>query len=125
MRTEAQRKDKYGAGYQAATVSLKVASRLSGMKTGFGTAVDSLVPKEQMIQGICNEEGVPTIQYPFYLNFGREIWSRIFKGIAGDALLQMAQAASETYTQKGLDNLVLLHIALDVFTLTLIAFPTP
>jgi hypothetical protein len=123
VRTEDQRKDKYGAGYQAATVSLKVASRLSGMKTGFGAAVDSLVPKEQMIQGILNEETIPTIQYPFYLNFGREIWSRIFKGIAGDSLLQMAQACSETYTQKGLDNTVLLHIALDVFSLTLVAFP--
>lgn len=123
MRTEDQRKDKYGAGYVAATVSLKVASQLSGMKTGFSTAINSLVPKEQQIQGILNEEVVPTIQYPFYLNFGREIWSRIYKGIAGDSLLQMAQAASETYTQKGLDNSVLLHIALDVFSLTLVAFP--
>lgn len=123
MRTEAERKDAYGAGFVPATVSLKVASRLGGMKSGFGTAVDSLVPKEQMTQGILNEETVPTIQYPFYLNFTREIWSRVFKGIAGDSLLQAAQAMSETYTQKGLDNTVLLHIALDVFALTLVAFP--
>jgi hypothetical protein len=122
MRTAAQREDKYLAGYQSATVSLKVASRLSGMKTGYGAAADSLVPKEQMIQGICNEEAVPTIQYPFYLNFGREIWSRTFKGIAGDALKQMGQACLETYAQKGLDNDVLIHIALDCFSLTLTPF---
>lgn len=122
MRTEAQRKDKYEAGYSAATVSLKVASRLSSMKTGFNAAIDSLVPVEQLCQGVCNEEEVPTIQYPFYLNFAREIWARIHKGIAGDSLHQQAQACLETYAQKGLDNDCLVHIALDCFTLTLTPF---
>jgi hypothetical protein len=30
---------------------------------------------EIQVKQTCDASGVPTIQYPFYLNFGREIWA--------------------------------------------------
>lgn len=120
MQTDTQRKESYAAKNVAATVALKVASRLSGMKTGFSTAVQSLVPIEIQIQGILNGStpAVPTIQYPFYLNFGREIWAARYKGIAGSALTLRAQGLSTFYQAKGYTAAVLIIIALDCFGLT-------
>lgn len=121
MQTSTQRKDAYAAKNVAATVALKVASRLSGMKTGFGVAVQSLVPIEIQIQGILNgwaASPVPTIQYPFYLNFGREIWGAKIKGIAGPALTLRAQGLSTFYQAKFYQGPVLIKIALDCFGLT-------
>jgi len=119
MRTSTERKDGYAAKTVAATVSLKVASRLSGMKTGFATAVQSLVPIEITTQGILNSTtpGVAVIQYPFYLNFGRELWGMRFRGIAGLALTAQAQALSTFYTAKGLTANTLIAIAMTCFNL--------
>ena len=121
MRTSTERKDGYAAKNIAATVSLKVASRLSGMKTGFASAVQSLVPKEIAIQSILNyvsdPNPIPTIKYPFYLNFGRELWALTRKGITGFAATQRAQALTDYYQAHGCVDAVLIQIALTCFGL--------
>lgn len=118
MKTEAQRQSSYSAKTVPATVSLKVASRLAGMKTGFEAALNSLVPVEQQIQGILNSLTVPTIQYPFYLNFGREIWALIHRGIDGDSLEAQAQMLHDKYVAYGLTTAHLVQIADTVFNIT-------
>ena len=121
MQPDTHRKDSYGAGYVPATVSLKVASRLSGMKTGFGTAVNSLVPIEIQMQGILNVIGtLPTLLYPFYYNFGRQIWAKKTRGIVGTALTLQAQALKTYYTSLGLSPVALIKIALDCFGLVVV-----
>jgi hypothetical protein len=119
VKTDLERKASYEAKNVAATVALKVASRLSGMKTGFSTALNSLVPIEIQVQGILNVIGtIPTLDYPFYYNFARQIWSRKFKGIVGTALTLQAQALSSYYQDVGYAAAPLIKIALDCFGLT-------
>lgn len=118
MRTEQQRSDAYGGKTDAATVGLKVAAQLSGMKTGFLASMNSLVPKEQQIQGLLNANAVPTIQYPFYLNFGREIWYLDNRGIRGATLEAMAQSLHDKYVLYGLATARLVEIADTVFNIT-------
>jgi hypothetical protein len=117
VRTTTERKDSYAAKNVAATVALKVASQLGGMKTGFATAVQSLAPIEIQIQGILNATtpAVPTIQYPFYLNFGRQLWALRYKGITGLALTAQAQALTDFYSLKGLTDAPLIAIAINCF----------
>ena len=119
MQTDTQRKDQYAAKNVAATVALKVASRLSGMRSRFGTAMQSLVPIEIKIQGILNgtTPAIPTIQYPFYLNFGRELWALQNKGLSGNALTLQAQTLSTYYQARHYTQAVLIQIALDCFGL--------
>lgn len=118
MKTEAQQQDAYAAKTAPTTVGLKVASRLGGMKTGFESAIDLLVPKLQAIQEILNSLTVPTIQYPFYLNFGREIWAMIYRGIDGDSLEAQAQMLHDKYEAYGLASANLIQIADSVFNIT-------
>lgn len=119
MQPETHRNDKYSAGYVPATVSLKVASRLSGMKTGFTAAIAGLVPKEIAIQGLLNGAGVFTIQYPFYLNFGRELWGLTYRGINGASLLLLAATLRAKYVSYGLALVTLDDIALSQFGLSI------
>jgi hypothetical protein len=119
MRTEQQRDDAYSAKIAPTTVGLKVAAVLSGMKTGFAAAITSIVPIEQQVQGLLNGYGdVPTIQYPFYLNFAREIWGMRNRGIDGDSLEAMAQSLHDKYESYGLATLHLIDIADVVFNVT-------
>jgi hypothetical protein len=118
MRTEAQRHAAYLLKTVPATVSLKVAAVLGGMKTGFSAAINDLVPIEQATQGVLNDADVPTVQYPFYLNFAREIWARKFRGIDGPTLISSAQSLHDKYVSYGLATAVLVDIADQVFTIT-------
>lgn len=120
MKSDAQRTTSYNAHTVATTVGLKVASQLSLMKASFATQAASFVAKEIAIQAVLNAEGdVPTIQYPFYLNFGREIWSLTYRGITGPNLLAMATSLKTKYTSYGLDAAKLSTVALDVFTMVI------
>ena len=118
MRTEADRIGAYDAKTAAPTVGLKIAAQLSGMKTNFDAAITSMVPIMQQIQGILNAAAIPTIRYPFYLAFGRELWKLESKGINGDTLTLMAQSLHDKWEANGLATATLVTIADTVFTIT-------
>jgi hypothetical protein len=99
-----------------------VAAVLPDMRSNFAdpAGMSDLVSKEQQIQGILNAKtpAVPTIQYPFYLCFGREIWALGRRGIAGVARTNAAQGVRDKWNYKGfLTAAVLDQIALDVFSI--------
>ncbi len=118
MITDAQRIASYLAKTVPATMSLKIASVLSGMKTGFSSATQSLVAMEMAVQALLNGMDVPTIDYPFYLNFGREIWGKQRKGIDGPTLNSVAQSLHDKYESYGLTSANLVDIADSVFNIT-------
>jgi len=119
VKDDSVRIESYNAHTVATTVGLKVASMLSTMKTGFADQCASFVAKEIAIQGVLNAVvgGIPTIQYPFYLNFGRELWALSRKGIAGPSALMQGVSLEEKYEDYGLAAVTLKKIALDVFTM--------
>lgn len=118
MRSDAQRIGAYITKTAPTTVGLKVAARLTGMKSGFAAAVTELVPIEQQIQGLLNAAAVPTIQYPYYLAYGREIWGMRNRGIDGDALTAMTQSLHDKWEANGLATATLITIADTVFNIT-------
>ena len=119
MRTDADRAEKYTAKYVAATVGLKVASRLGTMKTGYAAGITSIVADELQIQGILNSSGVMGISRAGYYNFGRELSGKIFRGSAGDGLKADAVAIATKWTSFGFDNGIIKDIALIVYGITI------
>ena len=120
MRTSGERVDKHAANYAATTVGLKVAAQLTGMKSGFAAATGQLVQIEFKIQGILNGLGVAATQIPFYLNFGREMWSLTRQGMNGPALLARATGLHAKYVSYGLTTANVKQIALDIFNCTIV-----
>jgi len=119
MRTSTERKDGYAAKNVAATVSLKVASRLSGMKTEYSSTVQSMVPVEIAIRAIlCGQPAeLPALTNCYYQNFGRQLWKLARTGITGNAATAQAQALKDYYEAHGLVEAVLIKIAQTCFGL--------
>lgn len=120
MKDDTQRIASYTAKTVATTVGLKVAAVLPGMKSSFATKCATFVTKEIAIVAVLNADGtVPTIQYPFYLNFGRELWGMHERGIVGPGLTNMAISLEVKYASYGMTAVLLKKIALDVFTIVI------
>ena len=118
MRTETERTDQYAAKTAATTVGLKVAARLTGMKTGFEAAINQIVPIMQQVQGLLNAASIPTIRYPFYYAYAREIWHKENEGINGAALTVAVQSLHDKWEANGLATATLIEIADTVFSIT-------
>ena len=72
---------------------------------------------------VCDGAGVATIMYPYYLNFGREMWSLVQKGISGESLAVEAAVLVAKWASRGLLQTVLETIRFDVFNVSAPAGP--
>jgi hypothetical protein len=80
------------------------------------TAVFPLITAmELQVKQTCDASGVPTIQYPFYLNFGRELWALTRKEVSGESLAQEAAVLVAKWTARSLAAPVLQAIRSEVF----------
>ncbi len=70
---------------------------------------------ELQVKQVCDGAGVPTIQYPFYLNFGRELWALTRKEVSGESLAQEAAILIAKWVARGLTQSVLQAVRTDVF----------
>jgi hypothetical protein len=73
---------------------------------------------ELQVKQVCDGAGVPTIQYPFYLCFGREMWALSRKDISGESLALEAAILITKWTARGLTEAVLQGIRTDVFNVS-------
>lgn len=117
MRTDVQRNDKYQAKYVAATVNLKVAARLDGMKTSYATLAAALYAKELQAQGILAavSPAIQTTLFPFYYAYIRQIFKVWYQGMTGAALDAQAQVAHDKWESSGLASATMVTLALDLF----------
>jgi hypothetical protein len=74
-----------------------------------------LTAMELQVKQVCDGSGMPTIQYPFYLNFGREIWSLTRKEVSGESLAQEAAVLIAKWVARGLTQAVLQAVHSEVF----------
>ena len=80
------------------------------------TAVFPLITAmELQVKQVCDGSGVPTIQYPFYLCFGREIWALTRKEVSGESLAIEAAVLIAKWVARGLTQSVLQAIRSEVF----------
>jgi len=97
----------------------RVAAILTAKRPKMLEHASSVVPlmaaMELQVKQVCDGAGVPTIQYPFYLCFGREMWSLSRKDISGESLAQEAATLIAKWVARGLTSAVLQAIRTDVF----------
>jgi hypothetical protein len=78
----------------------------------------SLDQMETQVKQTCDAQGAATIFYPFYLGFGREVWSLQQKGISGASLAQECATLIAKWVSRGLSLAVLEAIRSDVFNVS-------
>jgi hypothetical protein len=97
----------------------RIKATLDEMRPTMLQNVTSVTPMitamELQVKQVCDGAGVPTIQYPFYLCFGRELWSLSRKEISGESLALEAAVLIDKWVARGLTEAVLQAIRADVF----------
>ena len=77
---------------------------------------DGIYAVETEVRQVLNGAGVSTIQYPYYLAYGRELWKLTNRVTGGSAVLGAA-ALSAKWEVRGLSGAVLARIRHEVFSL--------
>ena len=100
----------------------QVTPQITSIKQNAASVMTEIVQMETQVRQVLNGAGVSCILYPFYLNFGREMWSKIRNGMEGESLAIEAAVLIAKWTARGLTEAVLQAIRTDVFN---VAAPLP
>jgi cytosine/adenosine deaminase-related metal-dependent hydrolase len=111
----------WDAKYKSDRIKAVIDDKREAMLSRVTAVTPALVDAEARIRQTLNAEGVDTIQFPFYLAFGREMWSLVDRGFAGDAAAQAAAQYVAKWVSHGLTQSVLEAIRTAVFN---VARPT-
>ena len=105
----------WDAGYDTAAIKAKVDKKRPDMLARVQSKFVALASMETQVKQTCDASGVPTIQYPFYLCFGRQMWSLQDREISGESLAIEAAVLVAKWVARGLSQPVLQAIRSEVF----------
>ena len=115
MKGAIYRAQKFDAKYTPANLTRDLTALLPGMTQRFAAATPMLVASETAVKQVCDGAGVPTIAYPYYLCFGRELFALQRKEISGESLAKEAAILIAKWKARGLTEAVLQGIRTDVY----------
>jgi len=82
------------------------------------TQIVSLVSMESQVKQTCDASGVSVVHYPFYLDFGRELWHITHETeMSGESAAQEAAVLIAKWVARGLTQAVLQAIRTQVFNI--------
>ena len=109
---------KWDAKYSTERIKATLDAMRPNMLANVTAVTPMITAMELQVKQVCDGAGVPTIQYPFYLCFGREMWSLSRKEISGESLAIEAATLIAKWVARGLTLAVLQAIRTDVFNVS-------
>ena len=106
---------RWNAKYDTARIKATLDELRPAMLAAVTAVFPLLTAMELQVKQTCDASGVSTIQYPFYLNFGREIWALTRREVSGESLAQAAAVQIAKWVARGLNQAVLQAIRSQVF----------
>jgi len=101
--------------YNLDRVTAVLTEKRPQMLQNMSAVLPLITSMESQVKQVCDGAGVPTIMYPFYLDFGREMWRLIRAEISGESLAHEAATLTAKWKARGLTEAVLAAIRTDVF----------
>jgi len=114
----AKRIANWNAKYNTERIKATLDDKRPAMLASVTAVFPMITAMELQVKQVCDGAGVPTIQYPFYLNFGREIWALSRKQVSGESLAQEAALLIAKWVARGLSAPVLQAVRTDVFNVS-------
>ena len=108
----------WNTGYNTERIKAIVDEKRPAMLASVTALYPMIAAMELQVKQVCDGAGVPTIAYPFYLCFGREVWALSRKDISGESLAQEAAILIAKWVARGLTQSVLQAIRTDVFNVS-------
>jgi hypothetical protein len=118
MMDPAKRIANWNAKYNTERIKATLDDKRPGMLASVTAVFPMITAMELQVKQVCDGAGVKTIQLPFYLNFGREIWALSRKEISGETLAIEVAVLVTKWTARGLTAAVLQGIRTDVFNVS-------
>jgi len=105
--------------YNLERVNAILTEKRPTMLQNMGAVVQLLTAMESQVKQVCDSAGVATIMYPFYLDFGRELWHMTHeREMSGESAAKEAAVLITKWTARGLTQAVLQAIRTDVFSIS-------
>jgi len=101
--------------YNLERINAVLTEKRASMLANISAVTPMITAMELEVKQVCDGAGVPTIQYPFYLCFGREMWKLSRSGISGESFALEAAVLIAKWKGRGLTEAVLQAIRTDVF----------
>jgi hypothetical protein len=106
---------KWNAKYDTTRIKATLDELRPAMLANVTAVFPLITAMELQVKQVCDGSGVSTIQYPFYLNFGRELWALSRKDISGESYAKEAAILVTKWTARGLTQAVLQALRTQVF----------
>jgi hypothetical protein len=113
---------KWNAKYDTTRIKATLDAMRDAMYANVQAVFPLLASMETQVKQVLDAEAVATIQYPFYLSFGREVWRLIRQEISGDSLAKEVAVLVTKWKDRGLSQAVLEAVRTQVFN---VSAPTP
>ena len=114
------------ANWDAKFNTERIKSTLDDLRPAMLSHVQAVFPliasMETQVKQTLDGEGVSITDYPFYLDFGREVWHLQRIEVSGESLAQEVALLIAKWVARGLDQTVLEKVRTDVFN---VSAPTP
>ena len=110
-----KRIDNWDEKYNLERVNAILTAKRPKMLQNMSAVVPLMTAMELEVKQTCDAAGVPTIQYPFYLCFGREMWALTRKDISGASMALEAATLIAKWVARGLGQPTLEAIRSQVF----------
>ena len=111
----AKRIAKWNVKYNTERIKATLDELRPSMLANVTAVYPMITAMELQVKQVCDGAGVATIQYPFDLCFGREMWALIRKDISGESLCKEAAILIAKWKARGLTEAVLQAVRTDVF----------
>jgi hypothetical protein len=117
-----RRVSNWDAKFKTDRIKAVLDDKRDAMFSRVSAVIPAIASMEGQVKQVVDGLGVATIQIPFYLDFGREMWRLQDKDISGETLAMEAAVLISKWTARGLTEAVLQAIRTQVFN---VVAPTP
>jgi len=118
MTDPARRIENWDAAYDTTAIKAILDKKRPKMLEHVSSVTPLIAAMEMQVKQVCDGAGVKTIQLPFYLCFGREIWALTRKDISGETMALAVAVLVTKWKARGLTEAVLQGIRTDVFNVS-------
>jgi hypothetical protein len=110
---------KYGTKVNVVTLLADLTAQDSQMKQNFANVTNEMSSMDLLVKQELDVAGVSTLQYPFYLAYGRQLWKATrVRMFSGQSMAQLNAVYVAKWVARGLSSAVLQDVAVNVYSIS-------
>ena len=117
MRDNSYREARWKAKFKTERIKSTLDDLKDQMAMNYSAVAGQINAMEMQVKQVINQNGVTTIFYVPYLNFGRQLWKMTRKEMSGETAAIEAKVLLEKWAARGCNPVVLARIRSEVFNI--------